>query len=60
MTPQEAAHWSRVTAAVIGSYQLWGKRQPKPEYVESLAADLADRSVESLRIRQRRSKGSRS
>lgn len=59
MTPQEAAHWSRVTAAVIGSYRLWGKAKPKAEYVESLAADIADRSVESLRTRQRRSKGSR-
>jgi hypothetical protein len=59
MTAQEAAHWSRVTAAVIGTYRAWGKGKPKLEYIESLAADLADRSVESLRARQRRSKGSR-
>lgn len=59
MTAQEAAHWSRVTAAVIGSYQLWGKAKPKVEYVESLAADMADRSVRSLQIRQRRSNGRR-
>jgi hypothetical protein len=59
MSAQEVAHWSRVAAAVIGSYQLWGKAKPKLEYAESLAADLADRSVESLRARQRRSKGSR-
>lgn len=59
MTPQECAHWSRVTAAVIGSYRLWGKSKPRVEYVESLAADLADRSVQSLRERQQRSKGSR-
>jgi hypothetical protein len=55
MSAQEVAHWSRVTAAVIGSYQLWGKAKPKAEYVESLAAELADRSVQSLRERQRRS-----
>lgn len=59
MTPQEAAHWSRVQAAVIGSYNLWSKGKPKVEFVESFAADIADRSVQSLRTRQRRSKGSR-
>lgn len=59
MTPQECAHWSRVTAAVIGTYNFWAKGKPKVEYVESLACDIADRSVRSLRERQRQSKGSR-
>jgi hypothetical protein len=60
MTPQEVAHWTRIKAAWISTYRAWGKARPKPEYIDSFAADMADRSVESLRERQRRSKGSRS
>lgn len=59
MTPQEAAHYTRIKAAWISTYRAWGKARPKPEYIDTFAGEMAYRSVESLRELQRRSKGSR-
>lgn len=59
MNPQEAAHYSRMAAALVSTYRAWGKGKPNLEYIESLAADFGDRAVRSLRERQRRSNGKR-
>jgi hypothetical protein len=59
MTPQEVAHWTHIKAAWIRTYRAWGKAKPKFEFVDSMASELADRSVQSLRERQRRSNGRR-
>lgn len=47
----ESQHWSRVYAAVIGSFKFWSKPKAKPSMVDAMAAEVADLAVFSQRKR---------
>jgi hypothetical protein len=54
----ETAHWARVQAQVIGSFKFWSKSKVSPEFVVSLASQIADMAV--VELRNRSQKGDRS
>lgn len=54
MTAQEAAHWSRVQAELLGRFNFWSRSKVSPEGVVNAAAEIADLAVQSLRNRQRK------
>lgn len=52
LAKSEQVHWTRVQAAVIGSFRFWSKTKVKPEMVAKLASEVADLAVAELRRRK--------
>jgi hypothetical protein len=41
----DRAHFAKVQAAVIGSFNFWAKSKAKPQYVRRLASEIARDAV---------------
>lgn len=51
LPPADRHHYTQVKAALLSTFNYWGKRKANPDFVEKLADELAMKSVSTYRKR---------